>query len=225
MALLEDSAQSLGCTAPARNGAHRALGTFGKIGCFSLSTPKIISTGQGGFCVTNDDNLATKMRMCKNFGRRESGKDDFEAFGINLKFTDIQAVIGIEQLKKLPERVLRMREIYNTYYRNLGWLGIMKKPLSDAWVPWFVDVYVHDRNGLAEFLKAHMVQTRPTYGEINKTPMYYNRETFPNSERASKDGLFLPSHLGIGKKDILQICRLIQLFLDNSTGQDYCISV
>ena len=86
--LIEDSAQSLGCKINGKN-----LGTFGNIGCFSLSSPKIISTGQGGFCVTDNELLAKKMRMIKNFGRRESGQDNFEIFGINLKFTDLQAVI------------------------------------------------------------------------------------------------------------------------------------
>ena len=57
--------------------------------------------------------------MIKNFGRRESGKDDFEVFGINLKFTDLQAVIGIEQIKKMDYRVKRLREIYDLYYENL----------------------------------------------------------------------------------------------------------
>ena len=53
--LIEDSAQSLGCRINGKN-----LGTFGNIGCFSLSSPKIISTGQGGFCVTDDALLAKK---------------------------------------------------------------------------------------------------------------------------------------------------------------------
>ena len=81
--LIEDSAQSIGCRINGKN-----LGTFGRVGCFSLSTPKIISAGQGGFCVTDDLEIARKMRMIKNFGRRESGKDNFEVFGMNFKFTD-----------------------------------------------------------------------------------------------------------------------------------------
>ena len=56
--LIEDSAQSLGCKIN-----EKSLGTFGKIGCFSLSTPKIISTGQGGFCITDDDILAKKINL------------------------------------------------------------------------------------------------------------------------------------------------------------------
>ena len=62
-------------------------------------------------------------------------------FGINLKFTDIQAVIGIEQMKKLSYRVKRIREIYELYYKNLKGICEIKEPLDDEWIPWFVDIY------------------------------------------------------------------------------------
>ena len=203
--LIEDSAQSMGCHIN-----DKYLGTFGKIGCFSLSTPKIISTGQGGYLVTDDDDIAKQIRMIKNFGRRESGKDNFEIFGINLKFTDLQAVIGIEQMKKLPFRVKRMREIYNLYYKHLK--DIMKEPLSSNWIPWFVDIYIKDREDLRVFLKKHKISTRPVYGEINKTKMYYNEEIFTNSNYVCAHGLFLPSYITIKDKEIIQICKLINFF-------------
>lgn len=205
--LIEDSAQSLGCKINGKN-----LGTFGDIGCFSLSTPKIISTGQGGFCVTNNEILANKMRMIKNFGRRESGKDNFEVFGINLKFTDLQAVIGIEQMKKLDNRVERMREIYDLYYTELKDVVEMIKPLNEEWIPWFVDIFTDKRDALVTFLKNHKITTRPVYGEINKTKMYYNTDIFENSHYVSHNGLFLPSYVTIKDKDIKYICSLIKMF-------------
>jgi len=205
--LLEDSAQSLGCKI---NG--KSLGTFGKIGCFSLSTPKIISTGQGGFCVTDDDELARKINMIKNFGRRESGKDDFEVFGINSKFTDIQSVIGIEQMKKLDFRVKRIREIYDIYYDNLKDIFEMKPPLNDEWIPWFVDIYIDNRDKMIEYLKKHKIQTRPVYGEINKTNIYYSDEIFTNSNYVCNKGLFLPSYITLTNDEILYICRTIKSF-------------
>ena len=205
--LIEDSAQSLGCKI---NG--KSLGTFGQIGCFSLSTPKIISTGQGGFCVTNSDDLASKMTMIKNFGRKESGKDNFEVFGINLKFTDLQAVIGIEQMKKLDSRVKRLREIYDIYYSELKDVVEIKTPLSDEWLPWFVDIYVDDREDLMLFLKKHKIGTRPTYGEINKTKMYFSDQILPNSNYVSSKGLFLPSYIKLTDKDIYFICKIIKLY-------------
>ena len=205
---IEDSAQSLGCRINGKN-----LGTFGDIGCFSLSTPKIISTGQGGFCITNDESLAKKMRMIKNFGRKESGKDNFEVFGINLKFTDIQAVIGIEQMKKMDYRVKRMRDIYDLYYSELNGIVEMKEPLSSEWIPWFVDIFTNEREELIDFLKKHKISSRPVYGEINKTNIYYSNEILPNSNYVCSRGLFLPSYITINDEDILQICKLIKLFV------------
>lgn len=205
--LIEDSAQSLGCRINGKN-----LGTFGNIGIFSLSSPKIISTGQGGFCVTDDDLLAKKMRMIKNFGRRESGKDNFEVFGINLKFTDLQAVIGIEQMKKMDYRVNRMREIYNLYYTELNNIVEMRPVLNDEWMPWFVDIFTEKREELVAFLKKHKIATRPVYGEINKTHVYYNEALFVNSNYVSTHGLFLPSYITISDEDIKQVCKLIKFF-------------
>lgn len=208
--LIEDSAQSLGCKVK-----EKSLGTFGKLGCFSLSIPKIISTGQGGFVITEDDDLAAKIRMIKNFGRKESGKDNFEIFGVNFKYTDIQAVICIEQMKKLPSRIERMKEIYNLYYENLKGFYEIKKPLSDSWIPWFVDIYVKDRKRVIDFLKKHNIQTRSIYESINKTSMYYNNIELKNSNNASRKGLFLPTHILLTNDEILFICKILKLLCLN----------
>lgn len=205
--LIEDSAQSLGCFYKEKH-----LGTYGQIGCFSLSTPKIISTGQGGFIVTNNDELYKKMTMIKNFGRKNSGIDDFETFGLNFKFTDLQAVIGIEQMKKLDWRVNRMKEIHNLYYENLKELNIIQKSSYDGWIPWFIDITTDKREQLMMFLKKHNIQTRKTYPEINKTPMYYEETIFKNSKYISENGLFLPSHTLLTDKEIVFVCDLIKVF-------------
>lgn len=207
--LIEDAAQSLGCFL---NKKH--IGTYGNIGCFSLSTPKIISTGQGGFLLTDDEETYKKICMIKNFGRKEGGNEEYDIFGLNLKFTDIQAVIGIEQMKKLPYRITRMREIFNLYYEELN-TNInckMIAPKNDEWIPWFIDVYVEDRDKLAEFLNNHNIQTRITYPEINKTPMYLNTDDLHNSKYISTNGLFLPSHTLLSNSDIKYICEIIKLF-------------
>lgn len=208
--LIEDAAQSLGCFID-----NKHYGTFGDIGCFSLSTPKIISTGQGGFLVTDNIELSKKIRMIKNFGRKSGGNDIFDIFGINFKFTDIQAVIGIEQLKKLQSRVKLMRDIYDIYYNNLKDICKMIPPQSNSWIPWFVDIFIDNRDLLIEYLKHHNIQTRPTYPEINKTPMYYSNITLPISNYVSHNGLFLPSHTLLTVDDIVYVCNIIKLFYIN----------
>lgn len=208
--LVEDAAQSMGCAPD-----NKHLGTYGDIGCYSLSTPKIISSGQGGYLVTDNDALATKINQIKNFGRKESGKDIFEIFGINLKYTDIQAVITIEQMKKLDYRVKRMGEIYNMYYKELSEHVRMIEPLFNGWHPWFIDIYCPSNNFRTElmaYLKQHKIQTRETYVEINKTEMYYTDTTLPISNYVSQNGLYLPSYVDLTDEQILHICNLIKLF-------------
>lgn len=208
--LVEDAAQSLGCFL---NKKH--IGTYGNIGCFSLSTPKIISTGQGGFLITDDENLYKKINMIKNFGRKEGGSEVYEVFGLNLKFTDIQAVIGIEQMKKLPYRIKRMREIFDLYYKELSNLSSLCKiiqPPNDEWIPWFIDIFVEERDKLAIFLNNHNIQTRITYPEINKTPMYLSDNELVNSKYISTNGLFLPSHTLLTNDEIKYICEIIKLY-------------
>lgn len=199
--LIEDSAQSLGAVYK-----NKHLGTYGKIGCFSLSTPKIISTGQGGFCVTDDDEIACKLRMMKNFGRQSSGNDDYVCVGSNFKFTDLQAVIGLEQLKKLPARVSRMLQIHSLYYSKIGHL--MKDIPYSGWIPWFIDIKCNDRKRLMSFLKDNGVITRPVYPQLN-TGIYTSETETPVTEYVCKNWLFLPSHTLLTDEEICKVCDLI----------------
>ena len=104
--LIEDAAQSLGSY---YNGNH--LGTIGDIGSLSFSSPKIITTGQGGALLTNDKAMFKDIRKLKDFGREIGGNDIHDSIGYNFKYTDMQAVIGIEQMKKLKKRADRKKEI------------------------------------------------------------------------------------------------------------------
>ncbi|MCJ7742967.1 MAG: DegT/DnrJ/EryC1/StrS family aminotransferase, partial [Dehalococcoidales bacterium] len=149
--LIEDAAQSLGSR---YKGKH--LGTFGDIGSFSFSTPKVITTGQGGALVTNDEGLYRQISMIKDFGRPKSGVDYHEIMGLNSKFTDLQAVIGIEQMKKLEWRVKRKKEMFRLYYhllRDISAIEFVDTNLEDC-SPWFIDILVDAkiRDSLATFL-------------------------------------------------------------------------
>ena len=128
-----------------------------------------------------------------------------------MKFTDLQAVIGIEQIKKMDYRVKRLREIYDLYYENLKDVVEIKKPMNTEWIPWFVDIYINDRDRIISYLKKHKIQTRPVYGEINKTNIYYSDNILPNSNYVCNKGLFLPSYITLTNVEILYICRIIRI--------------
>ena len=165
--------------------------------------------------ITDDDEINRKMTMIKNFGRQSGGIDVFELYGINIKFTDIQAVIGIEQMKKLPGRIEQMRALYIEYYEGLKDLPIFMFSATKEYFPWFVDIYCETRDELVLFLKTHNIQTRPTYPEIHKTPMYFSDISYPVTSYISRTGLFLPSHTLVTIDQVKHICKLIHLFFRN----------
>lgn len=210
IALIEDAAQSLGSY-----WGRKHLGTTGDIGSFSFSAPKIISTGQGGALLTDDDELALRIRKLKDFGRIEGGNDIHDSIGFNFKFTDVQALIGIEQMKKLPWRINRKKEIYSTYLSLLGDVDAITWVPTDLTVtaPWFVDIYVPDPEGLQAHLKEQNVGSRRLYPAIHSQKAYgLNHLSFPVTELASRKGLWLPSSTKLSDDDIARVCTAVRSY-------------
>lgn len=208
--LIEDAAQALGSFYP--NGHH--IGSVGSIGSFSFSTPKVISTGQGGALITNDDNLASKVRKLKDFGRTGGGTDIHDSIGYNFKFTEMQAVIGIEQMKKLKSRVERKKEILKLYQHQLSEIDSVKFFKQDLFytTPWFIDVLVERREELQAFLKKNNIGTRVMYPPINKQLAYNLPGEYPVSNKVGQHGLWLPSGSQLTDEEIKYICDCIKRF-------------
>jgi len=208
--LLEDSAQSLGSWYP--NGKHQ--GTFSIAGSFSFSAPKVISTGQGGAIVTNDDQMAYKLKRLKDFGRSGGGNDVHDSIGYNFKFTEMQAVIGNEQMKKLPYRVERKKEIltlYKSLLSDVKEVSFFDQDLSIT-TPWFIDVFAEDRSKLQEFLKENQIGTRIMYPPINKQVAYNVSGEHPISNMVGQKGLWLPSAVQLSDEQIGRVCGAIRTF-------------
>lgn len=206
--LIEDTAQSLGSR---YRGKH--LGTFGDVGSFSFSSPKVITTGQGGALVTDDEELYERILLIKNFGRRESGVDYHKILGYNFKFTDLQAVIGIEQMKKLDWRVKRKKEMYKLYHdllQDISQIEFIDTNLQDT-SPWFIDILVEHRDDLASFLDKKGIGTRPFHPAIHTQPPFSHvHGDFKNAEYVSQRGLWLPSSSFLTDDDIARVCTEIR---------------
>ncbi len=211
--LLEDSAQSLGSFYP--GGKH--IGSVGVAGSFSFSAPKIISTGQGGAIITNDDALDYKIRRLKDFGRSGGGLDVHDSIGWNFKFTDLQAVVGIEQMKKLKWRVKRKKEIYALYrqlLQEVQEIFLFKQDLE--WTaPWFIDGLFEKRNELMLYLKGKGIGSRLMYPPINKQEAYNEPGEFPVSNLVGEKGLWLPSQSFLTDQQVDYICGTIKEFYNS----------
>ena len=213
--LIEDAAQALGSYWKGERSNKKHLGTFGDIGSFSFSLYKIITTGQGGALVTDNEELQKKINLLKNFGQTSNDIHDYP--GWNFKFSNILAVIGLEQFKKLPERINRKKEIYKYYYDRLSSIPDVEFiPTNlDITTPWFIDIFLQDRDGLAEFLKTKGVGTRNFYPAINTQKIYreeYLNKSFPVAEHCGRRGLWLPSATQLTNEELEYITDTIALY-------------
>jgi perosamine synthetase len=207
---IEDSAQSLGSFYP--DGRHQ--GTVAQVGSFSFSSPKIISTGQGGALITNSDDIAARLRKLKDFGRTGGGNDIHDSIGFNFKFTELQACVGIAQMKKLSWRVERKKKIFSLYKNELQ----DTKPVSffaqdlKYTTPWFIDVLAEDRGNLQQYLREQGIGTRIMYPPINKQAAYQVAGEHPVSNVVGEKGLWLPSASQLTDEEIFRIAGSIKRF-------------
>ncbi len=208
--LIEDAAQSFGSFCEKKH-----LGRFGEIGSFSFSAPKIITTGQGGALITDNAELSDKIKKIRDFGRDASGSDHYLTKGWNFKFSDFQAVIGIEQMKKMPSRVARKKEMGQLYGKLLtGIPGVeLIKTNYENTSPWFFDILCENREALQIYLKENGIGSRVFYPPLHSEPAYgYFHLSFPVSEEISAKGLWLPSSITLTDSQIIYICNCIRNF-------------
>jgi perosamine synthetase len=195
----------------------RPLGTWGKLGCFSFSPNKTLTTGQGGLIVTNDDRLVVRLREFKDQGRpvRGTGGDDLHhSIGFNFKFTNLQAALGLGQLELLPARLERMRRTYEIYWRELtGLPGFHLPGFRPGEVPQWVDAVVTHRDALAARLTSLHMHTRNFWHPIHRQVPYHLPDTrFPNSTDICRKALWLPSAFTLSDEDLASVCRAIREF-------------
>tara|TARA_B100000787_G_scaffold151383_1_gene124382 strand:- start:196 stop:1281 length:1086 start_codon:yes stop_codon:yes gene_type:complete len=207
--LLEDSAHSIGSYYKDKH--H---GTFGIASSFSLSMPKLITTGQGGFVVTNDKKLAERINEIKNFGRRSDGNDIYFSTGYNFKFTDIQAALGLSQLKDIKYRIKKKKQIFKNYYDELSKInGIQMFTFKKNETPWFCDIYINNPKKLQEYLKSFNIMTRLVYPPLNSLKILKAKGDFKNSIYYCNRGIWLPSSINLSKKEIKFIISKIKNFI------------
>lgn len=207
--LIEDAAQSLGSR---YNGKH--LGRFGDIGSFSFSAPKVISTGQGGALITDNAALFDNIKKIRDFGRDKGGSDHYLVKGWNFKFTDVQAIIGIEQMKKLEYRVERKKQIgrlYRQLLENVKQVEFIPTNYDNT-TPWFIDILVDNRGELQEYLKENGIGTREFYPPLHSEPAYGYSGSYPVTEEIARKGLWLPSASQLTDEQVASICQLIKDF-------------
>lgn len=211
--VIEDAACGLGSEYE-----DRKVGTFGDIGCFSLHPRKAITTGEGGIVVTNDPKLAEKAALLRNNGAvKKDGHLDFLLPGLNYRLTEMQAVIGIEQLKMIDDMIGRRVQqavMYNSMLENIDSITtpVIYRDRKNAYQSYHILIEEDSRDQLIDGLAAKSIETNIGAQALNCLTYYRNKynltdNSFPNAAYAYKRGLTLPLGQHLTDEDIQRVGR------------------
>jgi perosamine synthetase len=196
--LIEDSCEGLGGRL---NG--RGLGSFGDASVFAFYPNKQITTGEGGAVLTDDADLAERLRSMRNQGRDAEGTWlHYIRLGFNYRIDELSAALGVAQLERLAELQAgreRVVAAYGTALAGREWVR-PPRPGPGADVDWFVYVVrldaAIDRNRLIGQLEQRGVPSRPYFSPIHLQPLYaelgYGEGDFPVTERVARSTLAIP---------------------------------
>ncbi len=208
LALVEDAACALGSRYKGQ-----AIGGHSEMACFSFHPRKIITTGEGGMITTNSPVYAEKLRILRQHGmsasvaeRHGSNRvifEDYPFVGYNYRMTDLQAALGIAQMKKLDDLVGRRRHLGRRYDATLAghaWLRpptipSYAEPTYQSYAVRLTDDAPFGRNELMQWLLDRGIPTRRGVMLAHREPPYRERrlaQPLPHSERASDSSLLLP---------------------------------
>ena len=210
IAVIEDAAQSLGSI---RKGIHS--GVMGDMGCFSFYPSKVISTGEGGAVAVNDVELGKRLRMIRNHGMVRGY--DTTILGLNLRLPEMEAAIGVEQLKRLEGFISSRRKNAKKFTEDLFMLKsirLAQEPEGDRRNQYLYTVYVQgNRDRLMKRLRERGYGATVYYDPpVHLTPYYMPmaRTSLPATEDAAAHVLSLPVHPFVTESDIDEMVSLIK---------------
>ena len=209
---IEDSAHALGS-----NYESSKCGALGDLSILSFTPHKIITMGQGGMVLTDDESLFNYLISIKTFNRSKDKSDWHEGFGLNFKITDLQASLGVSQYKKLNFFIEKKRNTLKYYEENIHSITLAVKSFKENEVPWFFDVEFDSKeikDGFKEYLDRNGIETRDFYPALSSQKYLdvYKSENLEFSENIYNKLLWLPSGNNISEEQLSFICETISKF-------------
>ena len=210
--VIEDAAEVLGLKYK-----NKPCGSFGDISILSFYANKHITTGEGGMLLTNNPNLNNNFKDLRNlcFGLKNNRFNHYD-ISWNYRYTNIQASLGLNQLKRIDKIVKKKHEIGNYYFKHFKDIkNVILQPNKLSYcknIYWVFGIVIkkNNKNNIKEIIKkltSNNIGTRPFFWPMHKQDAfkkkgYFKNINLPNSEFISKNGFYLPSGLGLTLKEL-----------------------
>jgi len=220
LVVIEDAAEAHGAEVRGKR-----VGALSDMGCFSFYANKILTTGEGGMVVTNDEKLAKQLRLLRNLGFTQP-RFYHEVPGYNFRMTGMQAAFGVAQLAKLDRVIESRRRVAALYNQHLADIAQLQLPAELPWaknVYWMYSVVFKPRAGqrrdeLLDFLRTNGIDTRTMFCPMNMQPFLKAQQGHrdipcPVAENLWHNGFYLPSSSSVTEADVQRIAGLFKQFL------------
>ena len=215
--LIEDAAEVIGLKYK-----KKICGSFGDISTYSFYANKQITTGEGGMISTNNSKIFEKCKSLRNLCFGVKNRFNHDDIGWNYRMTNIQAALGISQLKNLEDVVERKMAIGNYYYNHLKknkYIYMTPPKISFSKnIYWVVGVLIKNKKVLASTiikkLKNQGIGARPFFWPMNEQKIFkqmkiFGKKNYPNSKYLSRYGFYVPSFIGIKKSEMDYVISII----------------
>ena len=213
--IIEDAAEVIGLKYK-----NKICGSFGDLSIFSFYANKHITTGEGGAILTNSLQLDNKIKSLRNLCFGKINRYNHTEIGWNYRFTNIQAALGLNQIKRIKSIIRKKISVGKQYYKylkNNKNIYIQKPKLDNIQnVYWVVGILIKNKKILAQNLQKKLkkfgIETRSFFWPMNKQiitkklKLKFNKK-YQNSEYLSKYGFYLPSGINMKNKQIKMICE------------------
>ncbi len=202
--VIEDCAQAIGAVYKGKK-----AGSFGRLSCFSFYATKVLSTGEGGMVVSDSKNLLKRIRDFRDYDNRKS-----YAVRYNYKMTDIQAAMGIAQLKKLHSFLLKRVHIAKRYSSELQEFcnvpSIRYKDRKHIFFRFPIQIQGSVSKALNFFSERGVTCTRPVFKPIHK---YFQINGFTNTDTVWSNTISIPIYPSLTEKEICKTIDVLKLYL------------
>ncbi len=206
--VIEDTAQAfMSCF------QNKFLGTFGDVGCFSLGVTKFMTTGQGGFLITNSDEI---YETSKNYIFHAASGDNvkqFSEFGFNFRLSDLLSSLALADMENIEQKRQKYLEIYQLYAEKIGncnSLSLIPSNIESDEFPIWIEVLCESRDKLFNYLKENGIESVKSYPSLHRSAyLKHQHLQFPNSKIFEENGLILPCGPDITLEQIDVVARKI----------------
>lgn len=209
IAVVEDAAEALGGFL-----SGKALGTFGRLGAYSFNGNKIITTSGGGMLV-GEKELVEKARFYSTQAREPFLHYEHKDYGYNYRLSNVLGAIGTAQMEVLEQRVIKKREIFEKYQKELPELEFMPEIANSRGNRWLTTALFKEKGAhlrVIDALAKENIESRPLWKPMHMQPVFEGALAFTDGtgEDMFARGICLPSGTAMGDEEFARVVKIVK---------------